>query len=85
MTSKLISILKLPDEAEIESSIEWQVQNIPAVVRKTIRYRSGIIVVLSQDFSGNVFQIVIRSESHPFRISNNEILSVRPGDGIDLL
>jgi hypothetical protein len=67
---------KLPTEDQIEVMQEVRTLAHPGLIKKTIRYKNGIVAVLFQDFQNHVFSIHLRSDRLPFLITANGILKV---------
>jgi len=68
-------VLSLPGEEEILSKAEKRFTGFPGLVRKTIRYRNGMVLTLIEDFSEFIFSISLDFSLAPFRISQNKILT----------
>ena len=66
-------ILHLPDEEQIATASELRDPLYPHLIRKTIRYKNGLVVVLYQDLGGTIFDIYINSADTPFGILNNSV------------
>jgi hypothetical protein len=66
-------ILNLPEEDEIESTAELRVSSESNMIRKTIRYKSGLIVELLQDFEESVFRVSFSGDRSPLRILKNQV------------
>ena len=67
--------LTLPGEEEILSKAEKRFVNFPGLVRKTVRYRDGMVLTLIEDFSESIFSISVDFSFAPIRISQNTILT----------
>jgi len=68
-------VLSLPGEEEILSKAEKRFTGFPGLVKKTIRYRNGMVLTLIEDFSESIFSISLDFSFAPFRISQNRILT----------
>lgn len=66
-------ILKLPEEEEIESTAELRVSSEPNIIRKTIRYKNGMVVELLQDFEETIFRVSFSAINSPLRIMKNQV------------
>lgn len=75
MAGGLKLALTLPGEEEILSKAEKRFLNFPGLVRKTIRYRNGIVLTLIEDFSESIFSISLDFSVAPIRISQNGTLT----------
>jgi len=75
MAGELKMALTLPDEGEILSKAEKRFLDCPGLVKKTIRYRNGLVLTLIEDFSEAIFSMSFDFSVTPFRISRNHILT----------
>jgi hypothetical protein len=66
-------ILNLPEENEIESTAELRLSSESNMIRKTIRYKSGLIVEILQDFEEAIFRVSVSGNHAPLRILNNQV------------
>jgi hypothetical protein len=71
MTTKVL--LELPEEGEIETVEEARVEGTPGLIKKTIRYRNGVVATLYQDFREAVFSVTLKA-ADPFWMSQNQVL-----------
>jgi hypothetical protein len=67
--------MELPSDQEIEAVEESRMSANPVVIKKTIRYRNGIIATLYQDFHESVYSLQLES-NEPLWVSRNQILKV---------
>jgi hypothetical protein len=67
-------VLGLPPEAEIESIHEVMVPETTGLIKRTVRYKSGLTIVLLMDFRNIVFQICVKPYA-PLWLSRNQILA----------
>jgi hypothetical protein len=72
---KTTVVMELPSDQDIEAVEESRMTANPAVIKKTIRYRNGIIATLYQDFHESVYSLQVES-SEPLWVSRNQILKV---------
>jgi len=68
-------VMELPSDQEIEAVEEARTSANPALIKKTIRYRNGLVATLYQDFQQSVFSIQLES-TDPFCLSRNQILKM---------
>jgi len=69
-------LFRLPGEDEIEVTEEVRTAGDPGLVKKTIRYKNGLVAVLFQDFQNHVFSVQLRSDRFPFIFAANQILKI---------
>jgi hypothetical protein len=74
MRQGLYVVFELPDEKEVRTRNETCQSTDPLVIKKTIHYKNGLIVVLYQDFQGSVFAVEIRSGACPFWIMGKQLI-----------
>jgi len=72
---KTTVVMELPSDQEIEAVEESRMSANPVVIKKTIRYRNGIIATLYQDFHESVYSLQLES-NQPLWVSRNQILKV---------
>ena len=72
MLSKVM--LCLPAEDEIETTMEKMIPESSFLIEKTIRYKSGLLVKLIQDFTGRIFRFSVNCSNDPLCISNQSLL-----------
>jgi hypothetical protein len=67
-------LLDLPSDKDIESSAEIRVKENPGLVKKTIRYRNGIVATILKDFHDTVFSVSLDTTNAPFWLRRNQVL-----------
>jgi hypothetical protein len=67
-------VMELPADQEIEAVEESRTAN-PSLIKKTIRYRNGLVATLYQDFHESVFSVQLESVN-PLWVSRNQILKM---------
>lgn len=67
--------LCLPAEDEIETTMEKMIPESPFLIEKTIRYKSGLLVQLIQDFTGRIFRLTVNCSNDALCISNENVWS----------
>ncbi|MCI0414557.1 hypothetical protein L0222_17405 [bacterium] len=72
MSSKVM--LSLPAEEEIETTMERMIPESSFLIEKTIRYKSGLLVKLIQDFTGRIFRFSVNCADDALWISNQSLL-----------
>jgi hypothetical protein len=65
--------LCLPAEDEIETTMEKMIPESPFLIEKTIRYKSGLLVQLIQDFTGRIFRFSVNCSNDALCISNQSL------------
>ena len=65
--------LCLPAEEEIETTMEKMIPESSFLIEKTIRYKSGLLVQLIQDFTGRIFRFSVNCSNDPLCISNQSL------------
>ncbi len=73
MAGEVKLALTLPGEDEILSTAEKRFVDCPGLVKKTVRYRNGLVLTLVEDFSEAIFSISLDFSVTPFRIIRNNI------------
>ena len=68
-------VMELPSDQEIEAVEEARTTANPSLIKKTIRYRNGLVATLYQDFQQSVFSVQLES-TDPFCLSRNQILKM---------
>jgi hypothetical protein len=61
-------VVNLPEEKEIESTAEFRVSSESNIIRKTIRYKNGLVVELLQDFDETIFHVSFSTNQYPLRL-----------------
>jgi hypothetical protein len=67
-------VVELPPDQEIECIRESRDPVEPALIRREVRYKDGMVATFIQDFQNTVFSINIRARRKPFWISSNRVL-----------
>jgi hypothetical protein len=65
--------LCLPAEEEIETTMEKMIPESSFLIEKTIRYKSGLLVQLIQDFTGRIFRFSVNCSKDSLCISNQSL------------
>jgi hypothetical protein len=68
------AILDLPGDEEIASTREARRPDNANLIKKTIRYQSGMVAVLIKDSQENIYSVYLRCSREPFRLAKNRIL-----------
>ena len=80
MSNKVM--LCLPAEDEIETTTEKMIPESSFLIEKTIRYKSGLLVKLIQDFTGRIFRFSVNCSDDSLWISNQNLVQERLQTGI---
>lgn len=72
-----VVVLELPSEDEIAVREERSIGEPSShCIRKTLRYRNGMMVVMVQDFENRVYSIQVSCEPSTLFLSGNLVLKV---------
>ena len=69
-------ILMLPCEDDIATIEEIRMPSSPGLVKRTIRYKNGLVAELVKDFENVVFYVRLHANCQPFLINDNQILKL---------
>ena len=69
-------ILMLPCDDDIAMVEEVRLPSSPGLMKRTIRYKNGLVAELIKDFDNVVFFVRLHADLQPFLINNNQILKL---------
>ena len=68
-------LLELPSDDEMMLSEEIRTAGNDKLLKKTIRYQNGIVVVLILDFQNKVFSVLLKPTEVPFALRGKQIVT----------